>query len=194
MKKALFFSGVIILVISGWFVYLSKSAGPQINATQPVITVMDILHASDLTKGVKKAVREGDDEALNDWLEKAIEVARQAGLPQEDVDYLRSERAVSYVRFNARRALFNDAFEKRFYALQDMGELETQYPEAANLFEDAKALLKKRDDIIEQIALTLTGGAKPTEEDMENAKTLWRARYLEEKKDRRVKNINTSTP
>lgn len=178
MKKIALVIAPVLLIVAGYLVYLSsESAVPE---EVPVITVMDILHASDLAEGVKIAVEQGDDAAVSNWLAKAREVAEAAQLSESDMAYLASPKAREYITFNAKRKLFNEAFEDRYLALEDMGNLKETYPEAVDLFPKAEALLIKRDAIISQIALTLSNGQPPKESDIAAAKSLWKQRYQTE--------------
>lgn len=175
MKKALVVLALFIVILVGWFSYLSTSAinGEEELSSVPVITVMDILHARDLQAGVKQAVKANDSEAINGWLEQALSVAKAASLSQHDIDYLSSSQAYDYLVFNAKRQLFNDAFEARYYALEDISDLQTQYPEAKDLYERAEQLIEKRDAIIFQIATALSNNDAPTEIELEEAKKQW---------------------
>ena len=60
MKKALVVLAIIVAATFSWFAYLSLDADKrdQDAAQVPLITVMEILHASDLQEGVKQAVKE----------------------------------------------------------------------------------------------------------------------------------------
>ena len=92
MKKALVVLAIIIAATFSWFAYLSVDADKrdQDAAQVPLITVMEILHASDLQAGVKQAVKEENDEAVNSWMVQAREVGLAASLSSEDMDYLNS--------------------------------------------------------------------------------------------------------
>ena len=178
MKKLLIASGIIIVVIAGYFAWLSHdSASPAPEAHVPVITTDDILNASDLAEGVKQAVEKGDEKAIDEWLIKGREVAEQAGLTERDLDYLVSDKARDYVTFNAKRTLFNDAFEQRFAELKPIDDLKAQYPEAKSFFSHADKLIEKRDQIISQIAQTLAQGNDVTAKDKQAARQLWQQRY-----------------
>ena len=70
----------IVFAIAGWFVYLAEDTNQrdQASAQVPVITLMEILHASDLQAGVNEAVKNGDKDAINQWMEQA-QVVAEAG-------------------------------------------------------------------------------------------------------------------
>jgi len=168
----------IVFAIAGWFVYLAEDTNQrdQASAQVPVITLMEILHASDLQAGVKEAVKNGDKDAINQWMEQAQVVAEAGLLAQTHIEYLDSQQAYDYVVFNAKRQLFNEAFEARYYALEDMGNLKDEYPEAYDLFERTEALLEKRDAIIVQMAQALSGTNPPSDAALNEAKQRWLAR------------------
>ena len=178
MKKAGLLIGLVAVCVIGYFIYLSDTSSES--ETVPVITVMDILHATDLQAGIKQAVIENDSEALATWMEKAAHVGEQAGLAANDMAYLNSQRAIDYVKFNAKRSLFNDEFEKRYYALEEIDSLKNAYPEAKDLFPKVDALIEKRDQIILQIADTFSPGQSPTEAELDEARTLWQQRYRQQ--------------
>lgn len=175
MKKAIIALVVVAIGIVGYFVWLSDESANE--KPVPVITVVDILTASDLANGVKQAVADNDTDAISEWLEKGQEVGKQAGLSQKDLAYLESDQAREYVVFNAKRDLFNEAFEMRYQQLKPIDDLKAEYPEAKSMFAKADAIIKKRDEIIEQIALTLAEGQDVTPQHREAAKKLWQERY-----------------
>ena len=177
MKKALVVLAIIIAATFSWFAYLSVDADnrDQDAAQVPLITVMEILHASDLQAGVKQAVKNGNEEDIDAWMAQAREVGQAANLSPEDMDYLNSETAKDYVIFNAKRQLYNEAFEARYYALEDVESLKAEYPEAKDLFARTDALIEKRDAIIQQIAVAISGSEQPDEAALEEARKQWLA-------------------
>ena len=84
---------------------------------------------------------------------QAREVGQAASLSSEDMDYL-GQKLRKITLYSMLKALYNEAFEARYYALK--GEtLKEQYPEAKDLFARTDALIEKRDAIIQQIAVSL---------------------------------------
>ena len=177
MKKALVVLAVVIVAVFSWFTYLSLDADKrdQNAAEVPLITVMEILHASDLQEGVKQAVKDENLEVVDSWMAQAREVGQAANLSSEDMDYLNSETAKDYVVFNAKRQLYNEAFEARYYALEEVETLKEQYPEAKDLFARTDALIEKRDAIIQQIAVAISGSEQPDEAALKEAREQWLA-------------------
>ena len=177
MKKALVVLAIIVAATFSWVAYLSLDADKrdQDAAQVPLITVMEILHASDLQEGVKQAVKDGNIEVVDSWMIQAREVGLAANLSSEDMDYLNSETAKDYVIFNAKRQLYNEAFEARYYALEEVETLKEQYPEGKDLFALTDALIEKRDAIIQQIAVAISGSEQPDVAALEEARKQWLA-------------------
>ncbi|WP_338517204.1 hypothetical protein [Alteromonas gracilis] len=176
MKKALVIFVVAVFAVLAWIVYLSSEADKrdQEAAKVPLITVMEILHASDLQQGIKQAVENKNEGAVDEWMKQAIAVSEAANLSKQDLDYLMSETAKDYVVFNAKRQLFNEAFEARYYSLEEVESLKQQYPEAKDLFARTDVLIRKRDAIIEQIAKTLSGSNTVDDVSLNKARQQWR--------------------
>lgn len=175
MKKAALVLVFILIGVAGYFAWLADESTTE--KPVPVITVMDILSASDLAEGVKQAVQAGDEAAIARWLEKGRDVGEEAGLSKQDMAYLNSDQARDYVVFNAKRDLFNEAFEQRYANLESIDDLKQRYPQANDQFAKADAVIEKRDAIIEQIAQTLAQGEAVTEAHRVKARQLWQERY-----------------
>lgn len=176
---------VIIIALAGLGYWYSQPIKPisdaDVNQVVPVITLQDILEASDLLAGVKLAVKQHDKATIKQWLEKATTLAKEAGLGQEDINYLQSDLAVNYLEFHAKRSLFNDAVEQTYYSLEDIEPLKVQYPEAQDLFVKAEQLIAARNAIIQQIANELAAGKNTDEQTLAAARQLWKQRFIPSK-------------
>ena len=173
-------AALIIAVAGGfsWFVNQSDDVAETLESSQiPVISRDDILHATDLANGVKLAVAQNDSNAIDDWLDKAIDLALAAKLSKEDIDYLHSERAKKYVIFNAKRDLFSDAVEQAYYEVMDIDSIKAQYPEALSLFADADKLIADRNKLIQKIAVELANGEQVNDKILLEAQQHWKQRF-----------------
>lgn len=174
---------LIIIAIGAalWFSNPSSQQQEHSSETQsliPVITLEQILSASDLVQGVKQAMQHNDEKAIAKWLDKAVAVAKEAGLSKQDIDYLQSDAAKNYVIFHAERSQFNDAIERAYYTLLSIETIKEDYPQAKDLFTSADKLIAERDKLIEQIATELAGGTTPTDVDRQAARQQWVSRHV----------------
>lgn len=185
MKYRLFVAiAIIAMAIFARLLYLSQAANESKtsevaadNVPTASITTNDLLTATDVKQGVMTALEQNKPELIDDWVEQMVSVAEVANLPARDIKYLRSPAAREYLIFNAKRALFHQEFEARYYALQDVSDLAEQYPQARDLLIKAETLIEKRDSIIYSIAVALAGEQTPSDEHIERAKILWQERY-----------------
>ena len=172
---------ILFVALTGgviWFINPPNNIAETPDLSQlPVISRLDILHASDLISGVKLALEQNDSKAIDDWLDKAIDLAVTAQLSKEDVDYLRSDRARKYVIFHAKRRLFSDTVERAYYALHDIETIKAQYPEALDLFADADKLIFDRNKLIQQIAAELANGGEVNDKILLEAQQNWKQRF-----------------
>jgi hypothetical protein len=178
MKTLLVILFVALLGGFIWFVNPPTDIAETPDSKQlPVISRLDILHASDLVEGVKLALEQNDADAIDEWLDKAIELGLIAKLSDEDIDYLQSDRAKNYVIFHAKRRLFSDAVEQAYYALYDIESIKAQYPEALNLFADADQLIAERNKLIQEIAIELANGRQVNDQILIEAQQHWKERF-----------------
>ncbi|WP_158969541.1 hypothetical protein [Paraglaciecola sp. L3A3] len=182
--KSLFTIIIVITLVSVvWFIKQTNNSPQVVKETSfPVISREDILNATDLKAGVKLAVQQVNDQAISEWLEKASDLAEEAGLPAEDISYLQSNLAKKFVVFQAKRSLFNDAVEQAYYAIEDITPIKEQYPEAQDLFVKVDALLKKRNKLIEQIAKELAGDKPVDDEFLQAAQQQWKQQVANRQK------------
>lgn len=180
-KKILIIAGLLLLAaVVFWQVKeTNQSTTPQYDEAELVSMAFrqQILHASDLVAGMASAVKNGDEAAIEQWQNKAVEVAEAAELTDSDIAFIRSDKGREYLIFHAKRALFNQAFEQHYYQLKGIDELKAQYPEAQDLFADADRLIVSRDAIILDIASELSETTPPDNAAIKQAKTLWQERF-----------------
>tara|TARA_R110001606_G_scaffold354525_2_gene505237 strand:- start:337 stop:882 length:546 start_codon:yes stop_codon:yes gene_type:complete len=168
---------LVILIATGATLWFSNQGEVEIENSQthelPIISRQQILTATDLVEGVKKSLQEHDEKAISQWLNKALALAKEANMPQEDIDYIQSDMAKNFVIFQAQRSMFNDAVEQAYYDLLNIEDIKADFPQAEDLFASADKLIAKRDKIIEQIAAELSTGDAPTDADRQAARQQW---------------------
>ncbi|MDO6560950.1 hypothetical protein [Paraglaciecola chathamensis] len=174
---------LVVLVVIGATLWLSNQGRVEnpVSQTQelPVISRQQILTATDLVEGVKQGLQQDDDQAIDTWMSKAASVAREANIAKEDIDYIKSDAALDYVIFQAKRSQFNDAVEQAYYELKGIDAIKAAYPQAKDLYASADKLIAERDTLIEQIATEIADGNTPTNAERQSARQQWLKRYNE---------------
>ena len=180
-KKIIIVIGLILLAVAGFWQFngYDEPATAEYDEAELVSMAFrqQILHASDPVSGMATAVKNNDQAAIEQWQQKAVEVAKAAELTDSDITFISSEKGRDYLVFHAKRALFNEAFEQHYYELKGIAALKTKYPEARDLFAEAGRLIAARDAIIMDIAGELSDTETPDEADIKQAKALWQERF-----------------
>ncbi len=180
-KKIIIVIGLILLAVAGFWQFNGSDEPATAEYDEAELVSMafrqQILHASDLVAGMATAVKNNDQAAIEQWQQKAVEVAKAAELTDSDITFISSEKGRDYLVFHAKRALFNEAFEQHYYELKGIAALKTKYPEARDLFAEADRLIAARDAIILDVARELSDTETPDEADIKQAKALWQERF-----------------
>ena len=180
-KKIIIVIGLILLAVAGFWQFngYDEPATAEYDEAELVSMAFrqQILHASDLVSGMATAVKNNDQAAIEQWQQKAVEVAKAAEVTDSDITFISSEKGREYLVFHAKRALFNEAFEQHYYQLKGIDALKTKYPEARDLFAEADRLIAARDAIIMDIAQELSDTETPDEANIKQAKALWQERF-----------------
>ena len=180
-KKIIIVIGLILLAVAGFWQFNGSDEPATAEYDEAELVSMafrqQILHASDLVSSMATAVKNNDQAAIEQWQQKAVEVAKAAELTDSDITFISSEKGRDYLVFHAKRALFNEAFEQHYYELKGIAALKTKYPEARDLFAEADRLIAARDAIILDVARELSDTETPDEADIKQAKALWQERF-----------------
>ncbi|TPV55363.1 hypothetical protein FJ444_16810 [Aestuariibacter sp. GS-14] len=179
-RKGLILAVVLLFAAAG--IWVSQSVEPVNNEQDDTDLAslsfrQQILHASDLMAGVKVAIKQQDEQALQAWQQKAVDVAKAAELSEQDIEFIASNEGLEYLQFHANRALFNDELLQRYHSLSGIDDLKAQYPQAQDLFAKADNMIAQRDAIINEIAIELGGVNPPEKVALEEARRLWLQRF-----------------
>lgn len=165
-------------------VWYFKNNNPELFDTQPIkkkpanantlnnFSYLDILENPEFRSEMQDAVLNYDLEKAEMLQEKAMEIALAAQLPTEELNVIRGEKGLNYMKFLAKRQLFLAGFERRYKQLEGIVDIKAMYPEAKDLFERSDRLIAQRDSEIETIARELAGGAN-IENSLYLAKQQW---------------------
>ncbi|MCC2615885.1 hypothetical protein LJ739_06500 [Aestuariibacter halophilus] len=165
--------------LAGWLHDQKPAEEQEQTPAAAAISYVDILDNPEFEQRMLAAVMQQDTQAISALQDKALEIARAAGLDQTQIDLLSGEQGREFMQFRARRQHFLAAFEERYYNLQDLGSLAEQFPEAADLIARAEQLIEQRDNDIRHIAETLAQG-EPIQPYLEQARSQWLARANEQ--------------
>jgi hypothetical protein len=123
---------------------------------QPLLTLDELLNASDFQAGIKQSVLNDDSAALKDWQEQLLAVAKEVHLASSDVKRISGQQGLLFIEFEAKKQLFNDEFIELFMTFQSIDELIQKYPYLTGVHKRAQSLIDARDLAIERAATMLS--------------------------------------
>lgn len=167
---------VLSFAASGWVTYRYWPPATS-DAPPSTISVYDILNADDFVDAAIVSLSSRDASALDEVFERALSVAREAGLDDAELAYLQSEQASEYVLFRAKRESYWRTVEQYYRELLPLAPLQQMYPEAQDLFAKADELERSRAKMLLDIASALASPEAPSQVHHEEAKRLWRERH-----------------
>lgn len=158
----------------------AQLAAMLMTQTVPVstLTAMDLLNVEEVINTALSAVKHSQPQELIVLQGRLIDTAIKLNLVPQQLEFLRSTQASDFMTFRAKRALFNEEVQKRYYQLRSLDGLLEQFPEArGELYQDATTLIIDRDLIIFNMAKILANekGRLVTEQDIADAQLQWQA-------------------
>ena len=142
------------LLIASAFLFLfacqpsDEDAVSRDQASIPLLSLSELMSASDFQEGIKQAVINDDRAALVYWQEQALLVASEANLLPRELELISGEQGLVYIEYQAKKQLFNDSFVERFLYFQEIDSLINQYPYLTGLHERARKLVAERDALV----------------------------------------------
>jgi len=126
------------------------------NGVQPLLTLGELLNASDFQTGIKQSVINDDKESLRYWQKQLLAVAHEVHLAPREISLLSGEQGLVFIEFEAKKQLFNDEFIERFMNFENIDSLIQKYPYLTGVHKRALSLIAARDIAIERAAAVLT--------------------------------------
>jgi hypothetical protein len=146
------------------------------------VSLSQLLNVTEVRQTAVIAHLQQRPELLQEMQIKLLDTARQLSLSQENLDFIASEQLIHYLRYHAKRDLFNRAVQQAYLDLEHIEEIKTAFPEARDLFANADRLVAERDRLIREIALVLANQEHlsiPTRAHTIEAQQIWLARVTQ---------------
>jgi hypothetical protein len=133
----------------------SVMASDNDSAVPPLLTLDELLNASDFQEGIKQSVLNDDISALKDWQDQLLAVAKEVNLAPIDVKRISGQQGLVFIEFEAKKQLFNDEFIELFMNFESIDDLIQKYPYLTGVHKRARSLVDARDLAIERAATLL---------------------------------------
>lgn len=120
--------------------------------TLPLLSLNELLSASDVKEGLSIAAANDDESLLREWQETILAAAEEVNLLETEKALLRGEQGLKYLAFQGMKLNYQTAFEKAFVSFADVDEVYQAYPAFEDLHERSSRLVEQRDALIEAVA------------------------------------------
>jgi hypothetical protein len=145
----------------------------------PLLSLSELLNASDVKQALAIAAEQNDIDSLRMWQETLLDAADEVNLASNEVTLLSGERGLRYLAFQGMKANYQTAFERAFFAFEDVNQVYKDYPAFEDLHKRSSELVKQRDELVGKVSAELE--ASDFEGDaFEEAKRQWQNFVLTE--------------
>lgn len=125
----------------------------QVNSQAlPLLTLNELLNASDVKQGLSLASSNNDDALLIEWQGMLLQAADEVNLKESEKHLLKGEQGLNYLAFQGMKSNYQAAFQRAFVAFEDVEDVYRAYPAFQDLHERSSRLVEQRDALIESVA------------------------------------------
>ncbi|MEM0910492.1 MAG: hypothetical protein AAGJ37_05925 [Pseudomonadota bacterium] len=146
---------------------------PTTTDEAPLLTLSELLAASDIQDALSDAAREKDKDAFRDIQTLLLQAASEVGLDDSEQALISGENGVIFLEFQGMRINFNHDFQKAFFSFGDIQAVYQKYPAFEELKARTEALVENRDKLIDAIKADLEADGIDTSSSLDEARKLW---------------------
>lgn len=116
-----------------------------------LLTLTEILNASDVKAGLALAAKNKDISSLQNWQNLLLQAADEVNLAEQERRLIEGEQGLSYLEYEGMKTNYQTDFEQAFFHFEDIDMVYQNYPAFKNLHQRSKALVEKRDALISAV-------------------------------------------
>lgn len=121
----------------------------------PLLTLSELLSASDVKVGLSTAAANNDEELLLEWQKTLLAAAQEVNLLDNEKNLIEGDQGLNYLAFQGMKLNYQTAFHKAFVSFEDLDEVYKAYPAFQDLHQRSSQLVEQRDALIEAVAKDL---------------------------------------
>lgn len=125
------------------------------NSNTSLLTLAELLAAQDVKQGLATAVQDNNRVSIEDWQTRLLQAAKEVNLSADEVALISGEQGKVYLQFQGMKTNYHRDFERAFFQFGDVDSVYEQYPAFIDMHEQSKALVTRRDNLIEKVAVQL---------------------------------------
>ena len=134
-----------------------QSSAAQLEETSnkqaiPLLSLQELLQASDLKLALAQAAKEDDQEVFEFWQKSLLKVADEVNLLASERQLIEGKQGLVFLEFQGMKTNYKAEFEHAFFEFGDINAVYAKYPAFKNAHAQSKELVKKRDELINKVA------------------------------------------
>ncbi|MFT5283354.1 MAG: hypothetical protein ACJA0G_000041 [Kangiellaceae bacterium] len=134
---------------------MSDDASYTTTENSPLLTLQELLGASDVKQALAQAAAAKDINALTLWQETLLSAASEVNLAPRDRALIAGEQGLRYLEFQGIKTNYQSAFEDAFVEFEDVSKVYQDYPAFENLHKSSMTLVTQRDELVAKVAQEL---------------------------------------
>lgn len=126
-----------------------------IQEAAPLLSLQELLNADDVKNALAVAAEQDDQEALRYWQTALLEAADEVRLLESERKLIQGEQGIAFLDFQGMKTNYQNEFEEAFFNFGDIDAVYAKYPAFENAQANSKALVEKRDALIQKVVTEL---------------------------------------
>lgn len=122
----------------------------------PLLSLQELMNASDVTFGLSQAAKKKDKDALVYWQNELLEAADEVNLLASERKLIAGQQGLIFLEFQGMKTNYKQEFEAAFFDFGDVEAVYAKYPAFENAHAQSRELVLKRDQLINTVAKELT--------------------------------------
>jgi hypothetical protein len=145
----------------------------------PLLSLSELLNASDVKQALAEAAANNDQETLLMWQENLLDAADEVNVLSKERKLISGAQGLQYLKYQGMKTNYQAAFKRAFIDFEDVDKVYSEYPAFINLHKRSSELVKQRDDLVAKVTEELEANGFEGNA-FEEAKRQWRNFVLAE--------------
>ncbi|MGQ8365797.1 hypothetical protein [Glaciecola sp. 1036] len=125
-----------------------ETLNPSETPAQPLLTLSELLSATDVKDGLASAAETNDQMLLKQWQDRLLQAADEVYLLESEKKLLEGEQGIIFLSFQGMKVNYQRDFEQAFFNFGDVEQVYLDYPAFESLHGKSQDLVEQRDNLI----------------------------------------------
>jgi hypothetical protein len=150
-----------------------------VKENSPLLSLQELLNASDVKEGLARAAKQNDQAQLRLWQQTLLSAADEVSLAPRERVLISDKQGLQYLAFQGMKTNYQTAFEEAFLAFGDVDKVYSDYPAFIDLHKKSIKLVEQRDELVAKVTQELEENGYQGDPEAE-AKRQWQNFFLTE--------------